>query len=155
MLLTIQSIIVSKANSYYRPVEALLWRFCHPCPGHIVGKQLKGKRKIREELTELNLIAKIYFESTTKKKKSDRGLTLEFTGPTVDRFRHTGIFGTFFVRRPEVGQDPHKGVEVHRFLSERDILLRREPTYIPKVQGTWTFYLKNKNKWCTESTEVE
>lgn len=90
-----------------------------------------------------------------KKKKSDRGLTLEFTGPTVDRFRHTGIFGTFLVRRSEVGQDPHKGVEVHRFLSERDILLRREPTYIPKVQGTWTFYLKNKNKWCTESTEVE
>lgn len=89
-----------------------------------------------------------------KKKKSDRGLTLEFTGPTVDRFRHTGIFGTFLVRRSEVGQDPHKGVEVHCFLSVREIMLRPKPACIPNVQDT-RILKKRKVYCCTELTEVK
>lgn len=49
--------------------------------------------------------------------------TFEFVAPAIDGFRRIGLFGSVLVNRPEMSQDLHKSVEVHRFLPEINMII--------------------------------
>lgn len=50
--------------------------------------------------------------------QSETKHTFEFAAPAIDGFRRIGLFGSVLVNGPEMSQDLHKSVEVHRLLPE-------------------------------------
>lgn len=62
--------------------------------------------------------------------KSKSKHTFEFVAPAVYGFRRIWVSRSVLVNGPEMRQDLHKIVKVHRFLSKSDIII-----YINKIQS--------------------
>ncbi len=55
--------------------------------------------------------------------QSETKHTFEFAAPAIDGFRRVGLFGSVLVNGPEMSQDLHKSVEVHRFLPKINMII--------------------------------
>lgn len=65
--------------------------------------------------------------------------TFEFVAPAINGLGRIGLFGSVLVNRPEMSQDLHECVEVHRFLPEISIIV-----YNFKTQGPFKILVIKK-----------